>query len=191
MNRTALLVMITFLIPTISSAESLCDGTITQEIQACTEKNFSYSDRVLTENYKSLLSALPDQQKPTLIGAQRNWIKYKEKSCQSAFEATYPGDEAGIDKFVCLNQITRDRARELKLIETGVGSSEFFRAVSVVAKIYENGNENSFIEKLNLLAKSDDNKYWVSYVNKNCDLAVARTHEERTTCIARQYFYRF
>jgi uncharacterized protein YecT (DUF1311 family) len=179
------------LLPGVAMARSLCTGNITHEIEVCAKNNFEEADGILNENYKSLVSRLSSQQRQMLVNAEREWAKYKDMTCQGAYDSTNPGEEAGIDKWSCLDQITRTRNRELVFIDVGIGSDDFFKSAEIVAKFYENGNENRFIDRLVNKENENDDASWASYVKLNCALAVVRIHEDEKTCVARQYFYRY
>ncbi|CAE6825650.1 hypothetical protein R75465_06032 [Paraburkholderia aspalathi] len=180
-----------FVFSNIAAAGTLCNSKITRELEACARNNFELSDKQLNGAYRVLASKLQREDAQMLLTAQRAWVAYKEKTCQGAYDATSPGEEAGIDKWTCLDEITKTRSRELQYLESGAGLADFFHAADVVSKYYENGNRSRFIDKLADRALVSDDPNWNLYVAENCKLAASRFSEEKQDCMARQSFYRY
>lgn len=174
-----------------ANAEMLCSGKTTRELEACAKSNYELYDKKLNDSYQKLTDKLTNNEKNNLVDAERSWVKYKEAICQGAFDATSPGAEAGIDKLSCLIETTRARIREINYIASGIGGDEFRHAADIVAKIYENGDREKFIEKLIETSKTPSDSNWSAYVKFNCQLATSRLHEEYRDCSARQNFYRY
>ncbi|WP_183085236.1 lysozyme inhibitor LprI family protein [Trinickia fusca] len=174
----------------VSVASKICDSTATEQLEACAKSNYAEADGKLNSAYKDLLSKTTYQHKNLLVTAQQNWIKYKEKYCQDAFDATSPGQEAGIDRWSCLEAVTRARERELQYFALNDDLSDFYHAVDFVARTYEGGDRDKVIKKINFGYPSKDDGLWLNYVEENCKLASAMFHEDRLTCVARQNFYR-
>ncbi|MCP2090346.1 UNVERIFIED_ORG: uncharacterized protein YecT (DUF1311 family) [Paraburkholderia sediminicola] len=180
-----------FVFSSIAAASTLCNSKITRELEACARNNFELSDKQLNGAYRTLASKLQREDAQMLLTAQRAWVAYKEKTCQGAYDATSPGEEAGIDKWTCLDEITKTRLRELQYLESGAGLADFFHAADVVSEYYENGSRNRFIAKLADKALLKDDPNWNLYVAENCKLAVSRFSEEKQDCMARKIFYRY
>ncbi|CAB3790931.1 hypothetical protein LMG28614_03198 [Paraburkholderia ultramafica] len=180
-----------FLLPHISMAYTACTSTVTRELEACAKSNFEESDSHLNSQYRIILAGLVGGDRDVLVKAQREWISYKEAVCQGAYESTYPGEEAGIDKLTCLDEVTRARRRELEHFNSGIGGDEFLHAINIVAKYYEHGNRDSFISRLVNEFSGDSDALWRTYVNDNCAFAASRIHEKKDECVARQEFYRY
>ena len=180
-----------FVFSSIAAASTLCNSKITRELEACARNNFELSDKKLNGAYRVLASKLQREDAQMLLTAQRAWVAYKEKTCQGAYDATSPGEEAGIDKWTCLDEITKTRSRELQYLESGAGLADFFHAADVVSEYYENGSRNRFIAKLAEKALLKDDPNWNLYVAENCKLAVSRFSEEKQDCMARKIFYRY
>lgn len=172
-------------------AGSLCKGNVTRELEACAKNNFESSDKKLNVAYKTFSSKLSGQPRQTLVNAQREWISYKEKSCQTTNDSINAGEEAGIEKRVCLDQLTKIRTKELQYMDSGSGMEDFFHAVEIVSRLYEGGDRNKFIDKLANNLPENDNSDWRSYTAENCNLTAARLHEGSKDCMARQNFYRY
>lgn len=191
MKKFFILAVFILALPKLSDAGVLCNGSTIHALEECAQSNFKSSDEQLNNFYKEFSSKLPKDQKALLVDAQREWIKYKESTCQAAYDATSPGEEAGIDKWTCLDEVTRTRINELHYLDSGIGGDSFLHAVDVVAKLYEGGNRDRFIEKLSKQPASKGDQHWDVYVDKDCMLAVQRLHEEKNLCVARQNFYSY
>lgn len=187
--RVFLFFALTVLSP-LATAGSICDSSITRELEACAKSNFYDSDKKLNEEYKELSAIISAPQRQSLVDVQREWIKYKEAYCQEAFDVANPGEEAGVDKWSCLDEVTRVRTKELMYLRSATDVEDFYHAVAFVAEVYENGNKGKVFDKLNSITKGGDNAAWLTYVQKNCQLTAARLHEDRKVCVARQNFYR-
>jgi uncharacterized protein YecT (DUF1311 family) len=183
----ATLIMLT---PEITMAYTACTSNVTRELETCAKINFEESDKDLNIAYKNLLSTLPQRDTDTLTKTQREWISYKETVCQGAYDATFPGEEAGIDKLSCLDQITRARKRELDYLNSGIGGDDFLQAADIVSRFYEHGNRENFISRLVSEFSKDSDAKWHAYVSDNCASSAFRIHDQTDECIARQEFYR-
>ncbi|SAL10258.1 hypothetical protein AWB71_00154 [Caballeronia peredens] len=175
----------------LASAAAICSSNITRELESCAESNFKMADQLLNRQYRELASKLNEEDRTLFVTAQREWVKYKERTCQEAYESTFPGQEAGIDRWACLEQMTRTRTSEITYTDTGIGADGFYRAIDVVSKYYEQGDRNRFIIKLVADSSRDEERDWQMYVRDTCALTIRRTHEDKNICIARQQFYRY
>ena len=138
----------------------MCTSNVTKELEACAKENFEDSDKNLNLAYNDLAEKLSATDKGILVRAEKEWLAYKESTCQSAFEITFPGEEAGIDKWTCLDQITRARTEEIQYLNAGIGALGFYKALDVVPKLYEAGSRDKFISKLTDAYAKEDNKNW-------------------------------
>ncbi|AQV94903.1 DUF1311 domain-containing protein [Cupriavidus necator] len=172
-------------------ADSLCAGNVTRKLEECARRNFESSDKKLNDVYRLLIGGLSGPERQALRNSQREWIKYKDKMCQGAYVSINPGNEAGIEKFICLNEITKSRTKELWHIDTASGISDFMHAVDIVSRYYEDGDRNKFLDKLAGDGSASDDKAWSSYVSENCKLTATRFREEKRECVARLNFYRY
>jgi uncharacterized protein YecT (DUF1311 family) len=191
MNEKIALIILDFISLCADASQSMCAGSITKEIEACAKKNFDDSDETLNTAYNELAKRLNSSDRRTLIRAEKEWLAYKETTCQEAFDETFPGDEAGIDRWTCLDQITRARIEELHYLNAGIGALGFYKAMDLLPKLYEDGSSEKFVSKLLDIYGKDSNRNWHSYVDDNCKLAVSRLHGSHSECIARQEFYRY
>jgi len=188
-NILCLLLLLAF--SRVAMAETLCNSKVTRELETCAKNNFELSDKQLNGAYKDIALKFSEGDRQTLMKAQRAWVAYKEKTCQGAYDATSPGEEAGVDKWTCLDEITKTRTRELQYLDTSSDMTDFFHATDVVSKYYEGGDRSRFIEKLANKALVNDDVNWNLYVTENCKLTASRFNEDKKDCMARQSFYRY
>lgn len=107
-------------------ADSPCNSKITRELTLCARSNFELSDKRLNIVYNQISLKISGKEKEVLIGSQRKWIIYKEKLCKSAKNQTISGEESEIEKWTCLDDITKTRTKELKYIQSDSGMGDFF-----------------------------------------------------------------
>ncbi|WP_407642975.1 lysozyme inhibitor LprI family protein [Caballeronia glebae] len=169
----------------------MCSSSITKNLESCAKSNFELADQGLNKRYREVASRLSEGDRSLLVAAQREWVRHKERTCQEAYESALPGQEAEIDRWTCLDQMTRTRTSELNYIDSGMGGDGFFRAVDIISRYYEHGDRNRFISKLVADSTRDESRDWQEYVRDTCILSARQTHEEENTCIARQQFYRY
>lgn len=169
-------------------AGSMCDESVTRELKSCAKNNFDLSNKELNSEYSTIMSRFQSRDKDSLRETQRLWIKYKEAYCQAAFDAVSPGEEAAIDKWTCLDSVTRVRLGELQYINSGVSDNSFSRSINFISKTYEGGDISKVITKLGDLPSASLDPRWTLYVEANCKLTYSRLHEEKDVCIARQNF---
>ena len=191
MKKTIALALIAFTSLCAEASLSMCTSNVTKELEACAKANFDYSDKALNIAYNDFAAKLPAADKGILVRSEKEWLAYKEATCQGAFDATSLGEEAGIDKWTCLDQITRARVEEIQYLNAGIGALGFYKALDVVPKLYEGGSRDRFFAKLMDAYTKDENKNWRAYVDDNCKLAVSKLNEDRSDCVARQAFYRY
>lgn len=191
MRSRALLLTALSLFAPLTSAGTLCNSSVTNELQACAKSNFAEADKRLNVEYKALSALLPEPQRINLLDVQRDWIRYRNAYCRTAFDATSPGEEAGIDRCSCLQGVTHARTKELTYIRSASGAEDFYHAIAFVSDAYENGSRAKVIRKLNQRPTADtDERLWLTYVQGNCRLTALRLHEDHDVCVARQNFYR-
>lgn len=191
MKKYIVILFIASTFSTVAMAGRLCNSNGTRELETCAKENLESSDKKLNLAYKDLASKLSGKNKEALLYSQRGWISYKDKYCQSVYDYTFPGKEAGIEKFTCLDSLTKTRTKELNYINSGSEMDDFLHAADVVSQLYEGGDRSKFIEKLVDRASTNDDPDWTYYITKNCKLTAIRLHEERKDCMARQGFHRY
>jgi len=171
-------------------ANSTCDGNITRELEACARENFYLSDKNLNAEYRAVWLKLEAKDKDNLRDTHRLWIKYKITYCQKAFDEVSPGEEAGIDRWACLDRTTDVRLREMQYIDSKIDMRSFFQALTFIAQTYEQGDIGKVVKKLKDLPSAAGDRDWTSYVEANCEMTYSLLREEKDICVARQNFFK-
>ncbi|WP_341317367.1 lysozyme inhibitor LprI family protein [Paraburkholderia sp. IMGN_8] len=179
-----------FLISNAAHSRPVCGSPVTREIETCAESNFKEADAELNRVYQALGKKWVEGDRKQLQQAQRYWIQYKTKYCQAAFDETSPGQEAGIDKWACLESVTFTRTRELLFLDNSYSMKDFKRALTFMANEYENGNEGQVLNKLARDMPDGKNQDWLRYVEANCQMTHTKLREEHDVCVARMNFYK-
>lgn len=174
----------------LAFSKATCDGQTNAELENCARANFDAADKELNLSYSDVLKRMPTSAKPNLVATQRAWVNYKEKYCQSAYDATSPGEEAGVDKWSCLASVTETRTKEIHYLDSSVGMGDFRKALSVMASLYEGGDTNKVVSKLINQTPDGKNPDWRRYVDLNCKMTAAKLQEEHDACVARLNFYK-
>ncbi|MBB3262121.1 uncharacterized protein YecT (DUF1311 family) [Paraburkholderia bannensis] len=173
-----------------SSFSKPCDAQTNNDLERCAQAGYESSDKQLNSSYADLLKKLPEVDRKNLIVTQRAWIGFKEKYCQSQFDSIRPGEEAGIDKWTCLDTITESRAKEIGYLAGVSGMEEFRRSLKLMANLYEHGDTEKVISKLLTYNAQRNDQNWINYVNLDCRMTNSRLSEEHNACVARLNFYR-
>jgi uncharacterized protein YecT (DUF1311 family) len=88
-----------------------CTGS-TPEMVDCLYAQRMHWDKELTVAYQQTMKDAVPAQKEKLREAERAWIKYRDANC--AYYGAGEGTIARIDEAVCLRDMTKRRAEELK-----------------------------------------------------------------------------
>lgn len=88
-----------------------CTGS-TLEMVDCLMAQHAHWDKELTIAYRQAMRDAPPAQKQKLRDAERAWIKYRDANCD--YYAAGEGTIARINAAVCLRDMTKQRALELK-----------------------------------------------------------------------------
>ncbi|WGS54701.1 lysozyme inhibitor LprI family protein [Paraburkholderia sp. D15] len=183
--------LITFLlfIDSVQALE-LCNYQTNRELEACAYTNFKTADKDLNRQYADAIRSVSQVDKEALLTAQRRWIVYKENYCPETFDAIRDGEEAGIEKWSCLQSVTEMRTRELRYLSQLGGMVEFRKALFVMASLYENDDSEKVLSKLVAHVPQSTHPDWIKYVEANCKLTASTLHEEHDYCVARLNFYK-
>lgn len=190
MKRVDLIFMAILALPVFAHSRVVCDSRVTSQIEACAESNFNESDAELNRTYQAIEKKSTGTDRKNLQKTQRFWIQYKIQYCQAAFDQASPGQEAGIDKWACLESVTSTRTRELLFLDNSYGMKDFRQAVTFMANEYENGDEGRVLNRLAQDTLDGQNLDWLRYVEANCEMTRVRIREERDVCMARMNFYK-
>lgn len=156
----------------------------TVDIFECAKVSQTKIDKKLNEQYQLLMSSPRFSQKTLLLEGERAWINYRDSYCKKAFESTYPGSEAEIERANCIASMTSDRLAELIYIETGVLTDGFYDALKLINSILPKQRELilSHVETKILSKKGD------RYVQQNCKLTWTVNQEDISDCNVRMRF---
>lgn len=110
-----------------------CDNAITQgDMNLCASLDWQKADAELNAVYKKAMaqmratdSDLPDDLKgaaDTLRDAQRAWIPYRDKACESYGFLARGGSMEPMLVYSCRADVTRERIKELQSLVEGLGN---------------------------------------------------------------------
>ncbi|MEW4449699.1 lysozyme inhibitor LprI family protein [Qipengyuania sp. JC766] len=92
------------------NADGPCpDATSTVEMANCFSAALEDADAELNATYKTLMSALDDEEKAALRAAQRAWITYRDRACEAEALPYRGGSARGVVQLACLEAATRER----------------------------------------------------------------------------------
>ena len=133
MRVAALLILLLVPSPLLAQGQPNCQNPQTQtEMTICAGRDYRSADAELNRVYKAAIAqmkqmdaALPPQLKgaaKALRAAQRAWIPYRDKACESFGFQARGGSMESMLVATCLANLTRDRTRELKDIVGGLAN---------------------------------------------------------------------
>ncbi|WP_081077255.1 lysozyme inhibitor LprI family protein [Burkholderia pseudomultivorans] len=178
------------LVSSVVFSKTACDAQTNTGLADCAQENYRSADKTLNRSYSELLGTVTAAEKQNLIATQRAWITYKEKYCNSAFDAATPGAEASVDKWSCLESVTEARTSEIRYLGSSIGMNAFRRSLTVMAALYENGDVKKVISKLERNTPDGNDPDWVKYVHLNCGMTAAKLQEDHDACVARLNFFK-
>jgi uncharacterized protein YecT (DUF1311 family) len=156
------------------------------DIANCSKAAYEKIDKVLNEQYKSLMSSIDAPLKQELQTSQKIWIKLKENYCAADGENGSAGQEAAIEKLSCIKQFTSFRVSELIYLRTGVIGDGFYKAVSLVN---EKTTAMDYAKAVDYVGGTMDfGPEWQDYAQKNCALTEKLFGEDSVRCLARMRF---
>jgi len=100
----------------INEPDSPCakiGGTV--DLTACLEKARASSDAELNVLYGDLRKRLDPDESKQLTATQRLWIQYRDANCEVERELYGQGTGRGPAYLACLEAMTRERTRELRV----------------------------------------------------------------------------
>jgi uncharacterized protein YecT (DUF1311 family) len=96
-------------------AAANCDNAVTQfDLDECTGKDYQAADTELNRVYTRLMSQYDEQNKASLRQSERDWIKYRDSTCEHETAESQGGTMHPMLVNGCLAEKTRDRIRELR-----------------------------------------------------------------------------
>lgn len=98
-------------------AQTNCDNAMTQaEMNTCAGQAYVAADKELNAVYKSALRGLPGNRLDGLKKVQKEWIKYRDMSCNWEASVNAGGSIQAMTKSACLTRMTKTRTEELRSI---------------------------------------------------------------------------
>lgn len=166
--------------------EQLCDSVLTNDLLLCASNKLKNSDDMLNKNYQIALASHKID-KFELKNVQLTWLRFRDEYCQEIYDDTNPGNEASIEKNLCLSLLTSDRAIEIeRLYENPVKDDYFYKSLRSLSRAGYDRKE--LIDKLQ--KSNSENKLWLAYVSKNCKMDIKVSKDSFKNCIARNNFQR-
>ncbi|MGY0653013.1 lysozyme inhibitor LprI family protein [Luteimonas sp. A537] len=173
------------LAPSTANAEEVirnCNGVTNQEIFECIESRYKISDSQLNAVYQKKLSTISAKHRKQFIETQRTWIPFKERHCDIVYESTSPGQEAPIEKYICLWKATDDRVREINRIGGGTINDEFYNFILSLQTL--GFSQSEMISKLRDRYINEEGG-WQDYAAQNCRFTELISSENFEICMAR------
>lgn len=94
-----------------------CNGSFAQtqsEMNATAIANYKKSDAQLNKVYKQLMGMLHKSEKPLLVQAEKDWLKFRDSHCKFEASQYEGGSMQPLVYYNCLNQLTKKRIVEIK-----------------------------------------------------------------------------
>lgn len=95
-----------------------CNNSFSQtqmEMNATAYANYKKADAQLNKVYKQLMLTLDKNEKPLLIQAEKDWVKFRDSHCK--FDASFyeGGSIQPLIYSTCLEELTKKRIVEIKI----------------------------------------------------------------------------
>jgi len=84
------------------------------EMNATANAKYKKADAELNKVYKQLMAILDPNEKPLLIQAEKDWIKYRYSHCKFDASQYEGGSIQPLIYSTCLEELTRKRITEIK-----------------------------------------------------------------------------
>lgn len=112
--------------PAVAQDANCTDPQSTLEMKICASRNLEAADFDLNTNYQKARASMREMDKMlegnlagaeiALRDAQRLWIKYRDAACDAEGFTVRGGTLEGLIITTCLERLTRQRSRELRLL---------------------------------------------------------------------------
>lgn len=83
-------------------------------MNATASANYKKSDVHLNKVYKQLMAILDKNEKPLLIQAEKDWIKYRDSHCKFEASEYEGGSMQPLIYYICIEKLTKQRIAEIK-----------------------------------------------------------------------------
>jgi len=97
------------------AAGTNCDNATTQfDLDQCAGNDYQAADAELNRVYTRLMSQYDEQNKTSLRQSERDWIRYRDSTCEHETAESQGGTMHPMLVSECLTEKTKDRVRELR-----------------------------------------------------------------------------
>lgn len=94
-----------------------CSNSFAQtqsEMNTAAYANYKKADAQLNKVYKQLMSILDKKEKPLLIQAEKDWVKFRDSHCKFVISQYEGGSIQPMIYSTCLEELTKKRIAEIK-----------------------------------------------------------------------------
>ncbi|MBF4473509.1 lysozyme inhibitor LprI family protein [Flavobacterium sp. HJJ] len=94
-----------------------CNNSFAQtqgEMNATANANYKKADAELNKVYKQLMAMLDQNEKPLLIQAEKDWVKFRDSHCKFDASQYEGGSIQPLIYSTCLEELTKKRIAEIK-----------------------------------------------------------------------------
>lgn len=94
-----------------------CSNSFAQtqsEMNATAYTNYKKADAQLNKVYKQLVAILDKKEKPLLIQAEKDWVKFRDSHCKFVASQYEGGSIQPLIYSSCLEELTKKRIAEIK-----------------------------------------------------------------------------
>ncbi len=103
----------------MNEPDSPCAGVVvTSDLVACLEKARASADVEMKVLYQEIKARLDVNEAQQLAKTQRLWIEYRDANCSAERSLYEPGTAAPPAYLACLEAMTRERTKELRVTYT-------------------------------------------------------------------------
>ena len=94
-----------------------CSNSFAQtqsEMNVAANANYKKADAQLNKVYKQLMSILDKKEKPLLIQAEKDWMKFRDSHCKFEASQYEGGSIQPLIYWTCVEELTKKRIAEIK-----------------------------------------------------------------------------
>lgn len=86
-----------------------------QEVNACAFRDFSAADKLMSREFRVVMSEAPSSRRSALRTEQRRWLTRRNSTCESKAKVSEDDSVWPVEYFGCLQGVTEKRTKELGL----------------------------------------------------------------------------
>jgi len=107
-NKYCFITVLVLCLSNISFAQTQLEMNVTANAK------YKKADAELNKVYKQLMAILDQNEKPLLIQAEKDWVKYRDSHCKFEASQYEGGSIQPLIYSTCLEELTRKRIAEIK-----------------------------------------------------------------------------